>query len=243
MLKKTCLYLMAIAGFLYSGTITDELLEYSITLPDNWVREAVSSNHHRFYDTTQVFKSYVALIRYDLSENETVNNAHEWARANYLAYLISVQCTMSPQGETLADPFGIPLYYDSSTVKQNDSLWAAEIFSTFFTTDTTLGSWSEFIRYTGKGNFGYEFYAIGDTADMNTNLGMYAAIIDLINIETSLVSVIPVVKKTDLDRTGSIKPFSPSDLLGRRVMKGDCLKTSSRILVDSRRKTIFMYNR
>ena len=191
MLKKSIFITLLINVFAFGGTIVDDVLNYSIYLPDNWTKEVVSPDHHRFYDTTYAHKSYLTLVQYDLSNQTIYKSPHEWARANFLAYLISISCTMSPEGEALSDPFGATLYYDSSSVKQNDSLWAAELYSIFFSSDISLRSWAEFIRYTGVGNYGYELYAIGDTADMGANLGYYAAIISGIILDPPALSIRP----------------------------------------------------
>jgi hypothetical protein len=49
----------------------------------------------------------------------------------------------------------------------------------FFSYDTSVGAWAEYIRFTACG-YGYEMYAISDTQDMSQNIGYYAAILQSI---------------------------------------------------------------
>lgn len=241
MLKRSFGFILLISLFAFGETVVDDELRYSTYLPDNWVREVVSSTQHRFYDTTYNYRSYVTLIRYDLSIENTYQNAYEWARANYLAYRISVSSTMSPEGEALSDPFGVILYPDSSEVKQNDTLWAAEIYSIFFTLDTSLGSWAEFIRFTGFDKYGYEIYAIGDTADMSSNLGVYAAIFDGIKLTTASVSLRPQIHTAEEKSTIFIQSAPPVDLLGRRkVLKANNKLNASGVLINLSQKVLYL---
>jgi hypothetical protein len=45
-----------------------------------------------------------------------------------------------------------------------------------------LGSWAEYIRYTASNSYGYELYALSDTTDMAANVGVYAAILQGIEL-------------------------------------------------------------
>ena len=154
-------------------TITDERLEYTITLPDNWVRDIEDSTHHSFYDTTGTYESIVALDCYDFGADTLYATIDEWTRANFIAYELTID----------ADPFSALVYYDTISVKQNGTLWAADALTYFFDAGDGFGDWAEYIRFTANGTLGYELYAIGPLEDMEANVGLYLAIIEGITLK------------------------------------------------------------
>jgi hypothetical protein len=155
--------------------ITDSALGYSIYLPqDSWVRHVADSTHHQFYDSTGVYRSQISIIRHP-RDPAVYPAPQDWTRANFIAYKLVVEYSV--------DPFGAMLYYDTASTVRQDSLWATESYATFFILDTTIGAWSEYTRFTANDRFGYELYAIGDTADMRKNIGIYAGLIQLIKLK------------------------------------------------------------
>lgn len=165
---------------IFAGSITDDQMGYSALLPDGWSKTAVSATQHRFEDTTGVYQSMIVINRYDFSADTVFEASDDWTRANFIAYVFSIE----------ADPFCALVYYDSVTARQNETLWATDVFSQFFSIDTALGDWAEYIRFTASGTFGYEIYAIGPEEDMLANVGMYVAIIDEIVLPESTVATI-----------------------------------------------------
>ncbi|MBN1761336.1 MAG: hypothetical protein JW863_23640 [Chitinispirillaceae bacterium] len=208
-------------GTLFAGEINDEQMGYSIFLPDGWEKTAVSTSQHRFEDTSGVYQSMVVINRYDFSSETVYEVPDDWTRANFIAYVFSIE----------ADPFSTIAYYDSVTAIQNETLWAADAFSRFFSTDTILGDWAEYIRFTATGTFGYEIYAIGPAEDMLVNVGMYVAIIEEIILPESEVSItshrdvapLPVLRRTL--QTGTMV-----DILGRTAA-GSTVNRAGNILI------------
>lgn len=154
--------------------ISDPTLGYSIYLPaDSWVRVVKSATHHQFYDTTFTNKSQVSIVRHSYASAD-FPTPESWTRANFIAYKLCVEYSFNP--------FGAMLYYDTAATVRQGISWATESYAAFMTIDTGLGAWSEFTRYTARNGYGWELYAIGDTADMKKNIGLYAGIIRLITL-------------------------------------------------------------
>ena len=191
-------------------TIVNASLQYTIYLPDNWVLEEISDSQHIFYDTTFAFESRVSLVRYHRNATD-YPMPDDWTRTHFIAYKLVV--------ETTADPWGVVLYYDSSSASKQGSLWAPEMYSRFFSLDTTIGAWAEFTRFTASENYGYELYALGDTADMMTNLPAYGAIIYGIELPGSDVAVryIPCYSRTLNVLTAYAKKPGIYDARGREM--------------------------
>ena len=169
-----------LTGTSIAETVTDAQLGYSVYLPDFWVKTAVTATQHRFEDTSGACRSMIVINRYDFSSETVFPTSEDWTRANFIAYIFSID----------ADPFSIVTYYDSVNARQNGTLWAAEVFSQFFSIDTVLGDGAEFIRFTASGTYGYEIYAIGPEEDMVANIGVYIAVIEGITLPETPVSVI-----------------------------------------------------
>jgi hypothetical protein len=160
-------------------TITSSTLGISAYLPDNWVAAPAGDTCITFIDTTFTYRSQITCKKHPIVADDYAS-ATSWTRAHFIAYLLVVQYSY--------DPFGAVLYYDSSAACTQDSFWAPEAFTEFYTVDTALGAWNEYMRYTEAGSNGYEIYAIGDTADMKLNIGMYMAMIRFINIDKRTAS-------------------------------------------------------
>jgi hypothetical protein len=190
--------------------ITNDNMGISTYLPDNWVAYPENDSNVFLYDTTYMYTSYIAIKKYTRNTNDYPTSA-DWVRAHFIAYIFVTEYSW--------DPFGSVLYFDSSSTCMQDSNWACEAFSEFYTIDTSLGSWDEYIRYTAAGNYGYEIYAIGDTSDMKTNIGTYMAIIRLISINgSSSQSVIPGRITTPVARIIQSSDFTYGyNVLGRKI--------------------------
>lgn len=171
------LLISVLAGVPRADTlIVDTDLGYTVYLPARWTVEAVSDSQHRFYETGVPRKSFLSIVRY--TRNSSVYpSPDDWSRAHFIAYKVTV--------EYMADPWGAVLYHDSSDGSRQGNAWAPELYAMFFSRDAALGSWSEYIRYTSVGGYGYELYAIGDTADMALKLPIYGAILQGIELQGS----------------------------------------------------------
>lgn len=193
-------------------TISSADLGISAYLPDNWIATSIGDSALFLSDTTFTYRSQIVVKKHPVNTID-YSTAGEWTRAHFIAYMLVVKYSY--------DPFGAVLYYDSSATATQDSLWSPEAFSEFYSLDTLLDSWNEYIRYTESGTNGYELYAIGDTADMRANAGMYMGIIRLIKFDKSSITrtVLPhqtVLHSTlPLSRTGTTS--GTFNLLGRRI--------------------------
>lgn len=202
MIKKI-LIIMFFAYALVTGAqvLKDEKFAYEIYLPNNWVRTVVSDSLHQFADTTATYKSVIGIKRYGFSSND-YPSANEWTIANFIAYKLSVTYSI--------DPFGVVLYYDSTSACSQGTLRAAEAYSQFYSADTAIGAWAEFIRFCALGNKGYEIYALGDTTDMKTNLGTYGAILGSViipDVATENSSQLLPVRRTRDTRVRMVDPL------------------------------------
>ncbi len=209
-----------------AGTLTDEQIGYSITLPDTWVREITSPTHHLFFDTTGKYQSIIAINRYNFSADTLYANPNEWTRTNFIAYTFLVN----------ADTFSALVFYDTVTAIQNNTFWAADAYTYYFEIDPTIGEWAEYIRFTAAGTGGFELYAIGPMADLDTNIGYYAAIIDGISLREKFdASVRPANAKPVFHLSQPLPPYR-LNLLGQRL--GGTMKNphASQIVVVPRYK-------
>ncbi|MFW5785372.1 MAG: hypothetical protein ACOCW1_04220 [Chitinispirillaceae bacterium] len=207
---QTNMVVVCFAVFSFADTtIVNEQMSFSAYLPDNWTAAQVSDSSVLLYDTTGYYKSDINIKRYYRSSAD-FPTPEDWTRAHFIAYLLVV--------ENSWDPFGSVLYFDSIQSTQS-SLWAPEAFCEFYTIDTALGSWDEYMRYTANGDYGYEIYAIGDTSDMKNNFGFYSAIIQQIEIGPGLSNV-RSPKRTDrygrFNISSSRLPSGVYDLRGKR---------------------------
>jgi hypothetical protein len=177
-------------------TITNSSIGFSAYLPANWTAVQVSDSQVKLYDTTYSFRSQI-MIKKHLRSTVDFPVSLDWTRAHFIAYLLVTQYSY--------DPFGAVLYFDSSSNTTQNTQWAPEAFSEFYTIDTETGSWNEYIRFTESNSYGYELYAIGDTTDMKQNIGTYAAIIKMITINDLPVSVVANVRSPQYRHTVSTK--------------------------------------
>lgn len=178
-------------------TVTNTSIGFTAYLPSNWTAVQVSDSQVKLYDTTYTFRSQIMIKKHVRSAAEYPATL-DWTRAHFLAYMLVTQYSY--------DPFGAVLYFDSSSNSTQNTQWAPEAFSEFYTIDTALGTWNEYMRFTESNNYGYELYAIGDTADMKNNIATYAGIIRMITINDLPVSVASIAPGLHYKRTISINP-------------------------------------
>ncbi|MBN1601325.1 MAG: hypothetical protein JW915_06935 [Chitinispirillaceae bacterium] len=190
-------------------TITNSVIGFSTTLPQNWICTQTSDSTAIVNDTTLEYKSQIVIKKYHRSQID-YPTPNDWTRAHFIAYLLVTDYSF--------DPFGAVLYYDSSSSCKQGEFWATEAFSEFYSLDTVLGAWSELIRFTAGGEFGYSLYAIGDTSDMKQNIGMYAAVLRSISILQQSTSIArnSKVKQILINQTNFDRSNGAYDLAGRR---------------------------
>jgi hypothetical protein len=203
------IFIFLCASALFADTtIVDRQLDYRMFLPNNWVREVKSDSQHFFVDTAYFYPAQLCLRRY-IIDTVMYRSAVEWTQAHFLAYKLSVQYSV--------DPAGVLLYSNSdSTVKQG-SLQASEAYSIFFSSDITVGCWSEYVRFTAFGKYGYEMYAISDTADMSRNIGLYAALLQGIVIAPLDHVISPRVFRRNISLAEKNLSRFMCDPLGRQI--------------------------
>ncbi len=177
----SAVYLSAVMPAAADTTFFSTAMEYSIYLPGNWVINNSSDTAHYFYDTTATYDAFLFISRTPIKSAE-YNTPEEWTRAHYLAYELLVQNSY--------DPWGVVLYSDSSANKSIGNLWAPLTYSHFVSTDSSLGNWREYVRFTATDHYGYEISVLSDTADMQANLGVYALMLDSMKIHASSASQI-----------------------------------------------------
>jgi hypothetical protein len=162
-------------------TIAVHSLNYSVYLPDNWILDEKSDTQHVFYDTTYAYHGLVSIVRYKYDKS-VYPTGDDWSRASFIAYMLVAEYSW--------DPWGAILYCDSSALSKQQDLWAPEAYAQYYTLDTALDAWAEYIRYPASGEYGYDLYAISDTTDLAVNIGFYAAIIQLIRLEDTVTEII-----------------------------------------------------
>lgn len=180
---KSCplLILLFIGITTADSTITVHSLNYKVYLPDNWILEEKSDTQHVFYDTTCTYHGLVSIVRYRYDKT-VYPTAEDWSRASFIGYMLVTEYSW--------DPWGAVLYYDSSDISKQQEYWAPETYAQYYSLDTSLEAWAEYIRFTATDEYGYDLYAISDTLDLAQNIGFYAAIIKLITLEDSTTETI-----------------------------------------------------
>lgn len=218
-------FFTAIVG---AATFTDTQMGYSIDLPQNWARIAAEDTQHIFADTSGVYLSEVAIVKHDFTNALTLTTAEDWTRANFIAYAFSVD----------ADDFSVLSFYDTVTAQQNGSLWAADAYSYFYDFDTAVGNWAEYIRFTALQKRGYEIYALGPMNDMDSNVAIYAPIIESFVLLDSIDAAIRTGRPVVAHHTGSSAALQKTDLLGRTIQQRSNLP--SRVTAQSGRMRLFI---
>ena len=219
-------YLFFIVALLVAGipraqnSITDSRIGFTITLPEHWVVDSSDGTHALFRDTTRTYTGLIAIRRYDFSSDTLITEADDWTRANFIAYFFVVD----------ADPFSSVLFYDTVSSRQSEVPWSTEMYSAFYDQETSSDDIAEYVRFTAAGTYGYEIYAIGPLDDMNEHVGMYAAIVQGVDIFTSaeVIRTQPTPRRIRRGTT-SIPRNERCDLLGRTITQSP-LHTASRII-------------
>ncbi|MDG5816988.1 hypothetical protein QA601_17965 [Chitinispirillales bacterium ANBcel5] len=149
----------------------DSEMDYTIYLPENWVRTVITPELHRFHDTTGTYQSQITIEKHSFSSAD-YTDAKEWVNVNYIAYEFSAIYS--------SNPVGTILFADSSSELKHGEYDAAELYARFCYLDDPLVWWDEYIRFAAAegDTVGFEMYVMGDTADMFSNIGLYATIIE-----------------------------------------------------------------
>lgn len=210
---------------LFSETISDSHMGYSVDLPQNWVCDKDTINQHFFYDTSGTYQSIIGITMTDFSSDSTYKTSLEWTRAHFLAYLITVRSTVSLFGEPLSDPYGSVVFYDSSSSTQS-GYKSMELYAKFNSLLSDTMNWDEYIKYVAVNKKGYEIYVFGDTSDIVKNLSYYGDLINIIKIDSSSQAPVfrPLIYSNDKLKSSINTANLPEvfDLLGRgyRVSRG-----------------------
>jgi hypothetical protein len=196
-------------------TFSDISIGYSIVVPEEWDRLQDNDSLHSFYDTSSLHVSRIFISKhtYDLNLYST---PEAWTLAKFEAYKISIDYSGYPYA-------GYVLYFDSTQQRQLDGLWAPELYACFILADTLNPSgppalaWSEFLKVTAVGAFGYEIYALGDTADMLKYVDFYDSIMISIDINPPAGAI-----SRNSGRSPHVKPHRKNegllfDLRGRAI--------------------------
>jgi hypothetical protein len=142
----------------------DPVIGYRGYLPYGWVTTNENDSSRVFIDTSESQKrSAVCYVtRFSLDGQ----SPQDWTRSFFIAQKMIYDYS--------AYYFSHVVYYDSSSVVKQQSSWAPEIFARCYSSDTSDLSWDEYVYYTAINGYGYEFLAIGDTTDMETNIDFYS---------------------------------------------------------------------
>jgi len=189
-------------------TFVDTQLKFTAYLPNNWIWIAESDSQRLFEDTTYTYPGLLSFTRFTV-DSTLYSSADQWTQAHFLGYKLSVEYSV--------DPAGVILYSNADTTVKQGSLPAAEAYSLFFSSDTSVGSWAEYVRFTAYGKYGYELYAISDTADMSSHIGLYAAILQGIVIDPSDRVISPLAFRRKAGVEQKLLSSPAYDLLGRQV--------------------------
>ncbi|MDG5816990.1 hypothetical protein QA601_17975 [Chitinispirillales bacterium ANBcel5] len=207
-MSRFILCIILIPGFYLHAfePFTDTEMGYTIYLPGNWVQEIVSPQQHIFYDTSAVYQSQIAIVRYDFNHND-YETAREWLKVQYISHEYSILYS--------ANPVGSVMYADSSSRVRQGELPAVEFYARFSFLGDPIIWWDEYTRFTAYDTVGYEMYVLGDTSDVSANLDFYLSVLEGVEINSPLSSVIPAVRPNKGNFTSQTQ--KTVDLLGRRI--------------------------
>lgn len=209
-LRKIYILCILISLKISAEILSDNIIGYTISLPNGWIRQIVDSTHHIFEDTTNKHRSVVGVKVYNFDEYQSSFTEKEWISLHFWMYyfLVSVDST------------NVVLYFDTLVATEKNKKFTADIYTVFFDPEGTVGDIAEYIRYTATGNKGYEIYAIGPVSDVDSNLVDYVNLIDSLTVTTlkSKVKFNPFVhNKNSQERNISLIFSSEIDLLGRII--------------------------
>ena len=196
-------------GPLHAATvISDSQLGISAALPDHWIKDSGDATHILFRDTTGTCTAIIAVDRYDFGSDTVFGAPDDWTRANFIAYTFIVD----------ADPFSAMLFYDTVSSRQDAAPWSTEAYSVFYDPQSSAADIAEYIRFTATGTCGYEIYAIGPLDDMTDHVGLYAAIVQGVTIQSAeAVIYIPASPRNKPSGGVVVRRTVRYDLLGRSV--------------------------
>ena len=167
--------------FLFTSLTANSLTDDSVIgfrgyLPTGWVKTTENDSSRVFTDTSQSQKhtAICYITRYSLGSQ----SPEEWTRLFFIAQKMLF--------DYQAYYFSRIIYYDSSSVVKQQSSWAPEIFARCFSSDTSDLAWDEYVYYTAKNGFGYEFLVLGDTTDMEINIDFYSDLLHGLIIKNGL---------------------------------------------------------
>jgi hypothetical protein len=228
-LMNTIVAIFYLTASLFAGeTVKDIQVGYSVQLPGTWIHKVTSTTHHQFIDTTGTYQSIIAISRYDFASSTTFATADEWTRANFIAYKLTND----------ADPLSLLAFYDTVSAWQNGTIWAADAYTYYFDTDTAVGDWAEYIRFTAVETRGYEIYAIGPAIDLDSNIATYATIMESIALLDSDGNIGIKHKLTPARLSATISPrLHQVNILGRSI-KGRNVPIASQLIVTPKDKLV-----
>lgn len=211
-MKAYAALLLVLACRLQAALVSDAQLGYAITLPAGWFQVKTREEQHHFKDPSGQYPSRISILRSAIPKAD-YPTPHSWTQAQFIGYKIAV--------ETSAFPFGSIAYYDSSASRKLGADWAPEAFSIMFPGDGQR-TYCEFIRFCAQGDFGYEIYALGDSADMMNRVDYYAGIIATVVLNAPAGIANPRTPLSPDGGTGTAGlPTLFVDPLGRLRAKGD----------------------
>ncbi len=170
---------LAVASASGAAALSNPEIGYSITLPPHWGISQAKPWQDYFRDSTRSVRSQISILRYTIDKS-VYPTPESWSEAQFIAYKLSV--------ENSAYPFGAVMYYDSSAAAKIGAIRAPEAYSMLFPGDGDP-TYSEYIRYAAVGEYGYEIYAIGDSADMADHLDFYADVIATLQFSTPIEAI------------------------------------------------------
>lgn len=180
---------------------------YTVSLPAHWTQIKAKPAQDYFRDSTKTYRSQISIVRYAINKAD-YPTPQSWSQAQFIAYKLSV--------ETSVFPYGAVTYYDSTPSAKIGPVWAPEAISILYPADGSP-TYMEYIRYCAIGDFGYEIYAIGDSADLVKNVDYYAGIIATMKFTAPVIAIaLPATSR------GAAIQGQRYDALGRlRERKGE----------------------
>ncbi len=143
--------------------ISDPSFAYRGYLPSGWIKIVENDSTQKMFDSSANgnFSAVCYITKYSL-DGET---PQDWTRSFFIAQKMLYDFS--------AYYFSSIMYYDSSSNAKHQSSWAPEIYTRCYSSDTFDLAWDEYVYYTAINGYGYEFFVIGDTAEMDKNVDLY----------------------------------------------------------------------
>lgn len=143
--------------------ISDPSFAYRGYLPSGWIKIIENDSTQKMFDSSAngIFSAICYITKYSL-DGET---PQDWTRSFFIAQKMLYDFS--------AYYFSSIMYYDSSSNARHQSCWAPELYARCYSSDTFDLAWDEYVYYTAINGYGYEFFVIGDTAEMDKNVDLY----------------------------------------------------------------------